>query len=103
MVKIQGKSDYDKLDDLVREIATEHEFKLNVTGWTRKTYDIYRPTDPYERTIEVVARVESFATTNGEITLFQDCAMAFAEKLGGALEKEYGIEEAVVVQRPYTS
>ena len=38
MVKVQGKSDYDKLDDLVKQIAAKHEFKLNVTGWTRKTY-----------------------------------------------------------------
>ena len=99
MVRIEGKSDYDKLDDLVLETAAKHEFMLNTTGWTRKTYDVYRHKAPGERETEPLARVESFATTNGEITIFHADAMPFAEDLGGALEKEFGIEEAVIVQQ----
>ena len=100
MVRIEGKSDYDKLDDLVQQVAAKHELKLNITGWTRKTYDVYRPKASDPRTTEVLARVESFATTNGEITIFHEDGMPFAEELGGALEKEFEIEEAVVVKRP---
>jgi hypothetical protein len=99
MVKIQGKSDYDRLDELVHAAAAKFEWKINTTGWTRKTYDVYRSADSQERTIEVLARVESFATTNGEITIFRDDAMPFAQELGATLEKEFDIEEAVIVQK----
>ena len=100
MVKVQGKSDYDKLDELVRSIAEKHELKLIETGWTRKTYDVYRPKDRSESRIEILARVESFATTNGEIAIFDQSAMPFAQDLGEALEREFEIAEATIVERP---
>ena len=45
-----------------------------------------------------MARIESFATTNGEITVFSTDAMAFAEELGTALEAQFDVAEAVIVQ-----
>lgn len=100
MVRIEGKSDYDRLDDLVREIAAKHDLQLNIAGWTRKTYEVFRPKREDKNEISVLARIESFATTNGEITIFHDDAMPFAEDMGGALEREFDIKEAVIVQRP---
>ncbi len=99
MVRIEGQSDYEKLDALMHELTAKHDLKLNITGWTRKTYDAFRQDKRHAKT-ELLARVESFATTNGEITLFDDSALAFAEELGAALENEFGIAEAVVVKRP---
>ena len=99
MVRIEGQSDYDKLDGLMETIAETHGLKLNIKGWTRKTYDVFRQ-DKRDAPMEVLARVESFATTNGEITLFDDDGLPFAQELGAALEKEFEIEEAVVVRRP---
>lgn len=100
MVRIEEKSEYDKLDDLVREIAAKHHLQLNIAGWTRKTYDVFLPKVEDRNEIIMLARIESFATTNGEITIFRQDAMPFAEELGGALEKEFDIQEAVIVQRP---
>jgi hypothetical protein len=98
MVRIEGQSDYEKLDALMLELTAKHDLKLNVTGWTRKTYDAYRQAKRHDQT-DIMARVESFATTNGEITVFDEAAMPFAQELGAALEKEFGIAEAVVVKR----
>ena len=89
MVRIEGQSDYEKLDTLMQELTAKHGLKLNITGWTRKTYDAYRQDKRHDK-IELLARVESFATTNGEVTLFDDDALAFAQELGAALEKEFG-------------
>ena len=97
MVKIQGPSDYDRLDQAMRTLAEKHGFRLDVTGWTRKTYDLYTP-DVREGPSRLLARVESFATTNGEIRIFDDRALAFAEDAGGILEKEFGVAEAVVIR-----
>jgi hypothetical protein len=99
MVKLQGKSDYDRLDEFVRAIATKHQQKHNEPGWTRNTYEIYRPRDRKESLIEVIARVESFATTNGEISIFNQSALPFAQDLGEVLEREFGIAEATIVER----
>ena len=99
MVRIQGSSDDTILDAQIRELVDKHGFFLDVTGWTRKTYTVYRssgkggPGQP-------LAQIESFATTSGEIVIFDEAALPFAEDLGGVLEKQLGIKEAVVVQRP---
>ena len=98
MVKIQGPSDYDKLDELVRSLAEKHSFRLDTVGWTRKTYDLYTP-DMREGPHRLLARVESIATTNGEIRVFDDSALGFAEDLGTALEKDFGVTEAVVIRQ----
>jgi hypothetical protein len=98
MVRIEGSSEYDRLDSLIRELVTQHQLVLDVTGWTRKTYDIYRRVDRRDRGV-LLARVESFATTNGEITVFGDAALPFAQDLGTALEERFGVKEAVIVQQ----
>ena len=99
MVKIQEKSDYDKLDEMVAQAAEKHGLKLDITGWTRKTYDVYRITDVEVNATERLARVESFATTNGEITIYHADAMPFAQELGAAMEAAFAFEEAVVVEK----
>lgn len=98
MVKIQGPSEYDRLDQAMRGLAHKHGFRLDVIGWSRKTYDFYTP-EVREGTSRLLARVESFATTNGEIRVFDDRALAFAEEAGGILEKDFGVAEAVVVRQ----
>ena len=97
MVRIEGSSEYDQLDTLIRELCHAHELVLDVTGWTRKTYDVYRRTDRNDRGV-LLARIESFATTNGEITVFDDSALPFAQDLGTALEEKFAVKEAVIVQ-----
>ena len=97
MVKIQGPDEYEKLDEVMRSLAEKHGFHLDTIGWTRKTYDFYTP-DIRQGPHRLLARVESFATTNGEIRIFDDAALGFAEELGGILEKDFGIAEAVVVR-----
>ncbi|MBK8979351.1 MAG: hypothetical protein IPM29_25925 [Planctomycetes bacterium] len=99
MVRIQGLDEYDRLDALMRRLAGEHGLRLDVTGWTRKTYDVYLPT-VHGKVGPLIARVESFATTNGEVVVFDDRAMEFAAAVGAGLEAEFGIAEAVVVRRP---
>ncbi len=99
MVRIQATSDYDRLDALIREIVDQHDLHLDVIGWTRKTYNIYRMNGRRDPAV-LLARVESFATTNGEITVFDDTAISFAEQLGAALEEQFVVGEAVVVKQP---
>lgn len=99
MVRIQGPSDGERLDALVQRVAHDTGLQLDVTGWTRKTYDVYTPT--VRGTVgELLARIESFATTSGEIVVFDDRAMPFATALAGGLEQEFGVEEATIVRRP---
>lgn len=99
MVRIEGPDEYDRLDGLVRRLAESHGLRLDVVGWTRKTYDLYAPT-VHGKPGPLLARVESFATTNGEVVVFDDRAVAFATELAGELEREFAIAEAAVVRRP---
>ena len=97
MVKIKESSEYDKLDALVREVCERLGLKLLVQGWTRKTYDVYRD-DRKANVEEHLARVESFATTSGEIRIYREDAMEFASELGRALEQAFEIAEAVIIR-----
>lgn len=98
MVRIQDPlSEYDRLERLVREVADEHRADLDVNGWTRKTYDFYSDAGRHERR-RLLLRVESFATTNGEVTVFDDDGMPIAERLAARLEQEFDLEEAVIVR-----
>ena len=101
MVKTQGLSEYDRLDALVQGLVQKHGLRLDVSGWTRKTYDVFAATNEKRmpRT-DWLARIESYATTSGEVRVFDDRAQAFAEELASALEKEFGIEEATVLRVP---
>ena len=97
MVRIQEPTEYDKLDAIMSRVCERHGLKLQVQGWTRKTYDVYRE-DKVAGTEEHLARVESFATTNGEIRIYSDEAMEFAGELAGELEQAFEIGEAVIVR-----
>src|SRR5690606_4965432 len=99
MVRIQGPSEFDRLDELVRRVAAEHGLRVDVTGWTRKTYDLYTPTVA-AKAGDLVARIETFALTSGEFVVFDDRAMDFAAALGAGLEREFGLAEATVLRRP---
>lgn len=98
MVKTKGPAEYERLDALVARLVDKHGLRLDVTGWTRKTYDVYNP-NPRREKGRLLARVESFATTSGEIEVFDDAAVPFAEELGAALEQEFGVAEAVLLRR----
>jgi len=93
MVKIDGPTDYERLDALVHRVAQAHGLKLNVTGWTRKVYEACVEPAPLEPKV-VVARLDSHATRSGEIEVLDERGMAFAQEVGTALEKEFGIAEA---------
>ncbi len=97
MVKIKDGTDYDRLDGILRAVVAEYGHRLDVTGWTRKTYDVYEGVGR-KRPGALLVRVESFATTNGELTVFAEPGMALAEAIGTRLEQEFGIEEAVIVR-----
>lgn len=98
MVKIEGPSEYERLDRLVVDMVASHGFRLDVTGWTRKTYDVYSKADRGEPG-DLLLRIESFATTNGEVVLFDDRAMPLAEALAHALEEQFGVAEASILRR----
>jgi len=98
MVRIQGQSsDPDRLDALVAAACKRHGFRLDVEGWTRKTFDVYVG-QARNRDSKLVARIESIAATNGEIRVYDDRALAFAQELGEALERELGVREATIVR-----
>ncbi len=97
MVKIKESSEYERLDAIMHEICERLGLKLLVQGWTRKTYDVYRD-DRKTNTEEHLARVESFATSSGEIRIYREDAMEFASELGQALEKAFDLAEAVIIR-----
>ena len=97
MVKFQEPSDYDKLDQIIRDIVAKLGLHLEVAGWTRKTYDIYT-SDGRLNTRQLISRVESFATTSGEVRIFDDRATEFATQLGEAIENSFAVDEAVIIR-----
>jgi len=96
MVRIQQQSDDERLDALIHRLCDELDLHLEITGWTRKTWDVYARDN--RRSSKLLARVESFVLTSGEIRIYDDDAMAFAEALGTALEGDFGIGETVVIR-----
>ena len=97
MVKLQGPGDYERLDALVRGAVAEHDLNLDVTGWTRRTYDVYAPSG-HRRSGDLLLRVESIATTTGTITVFDERGMAIAAIIAEGLEREFEIPEATIVR-----
>jgi hypothetical protein len=98
MVRIEGPSDADRLDAAVRRLAGAHGLAIDVEGWTRRTYDLYRVESRLGPRVKV-ARVDSFATSSGEIELFDDRGLPFAEALGRELEQAFGLKEARIRRR----
>lgn len=100
MVKTKEPDDFAKLDLLMREHCQAAGFKLLVDGWTRKTYNVYFE-DRERRTLSHLARVESLATTNGEVRFYDERAAAFAQGVAEALESTFKIEASLLrEQRP---
>lgn len=98
MVRIQdskGPDDADRLDQAVAEAAVRHGLRLDVEGWARKTYDLYVGS-VRNRDQKLVARVESFAITDGVIRVYDERGLAFAQEVGEVLEREFGVAEAVI-------
>ena len=95
MVRVKEPDNCDKLDDIVRELCAKYGLTLYVDGWARKSYKVYRE-DKRSRTKDFLASLESFAVKSGIITYYDDSAMDFCLELGKALEKEFGLEEAIL-------
>ena len=98
MVRVvrQEQSDDERLDALVARLADAHGLKVDRTGWARKTYDLYVADTKSDRTW-LVSRVESLATTNGEVRVFDERGLPFAEALAAGLEQMFGLKEATVL------
>lgn len=95
MVRIQDEDEQTRLDRAVRETATAKGLLVDVNGWARRTYDVYD--DPGRgKTRTLLARLESFATRSGEVLVFDDAGLDFAQAVGARLEKEFGLAEAVI-------
>lgn len=95
MVKIEEPTDSERLDALVRQFAQEHKLVLDVNGWSRMTYDLFVAESRLAERVHV-ARLDSFTTTSGEIHVFDERGLAFAEALGSQLEKEFELKEALI-------
>lgn len=98
MVRTQEPSDAEKLDRILEDVTRRHGLKLVATGWSRKTYDVFSE-DPESRRTTLLLRVESFATTSGEVILFEPTGEACAREVAESLEQAFGIEEAVLIDR----
>jgi len=97
MVKFREPTDAEKLDRLVEETARAHGLEVRSGGWARKTYDVVLRPDRLGKSVPM-ARVESYATTSGEVTIFDERALPFARDLGQGLEEAFGVAEAVLVR-----
>jgi hypothetical protein len=92
------KSDNDRLSDIISVLAAKHGLEVYKAGWARTTYDV-NVRDERTREMQLLVQVESFATTNGEIRLFDPVGRRFAEELGTELEKAFPeINEAVIIE-----
>lgn len=98
MVRIEPASPDERFDNLVHELVEKFQLRLDVTGWSRKTYDVYDAGDRH-RARRLLLRVESFALTSGEVFIYADEALPLAEAIGTALEQDFGVAEAVVLRR----
>jgi hypothetical protein len=96
----EPQSENDRLAVIINRVAAKHGLEVYKTGWARTTYDI-NARDARTRDIKLLVRVESFATTNGEIRLFAPEAKAVAVELGSELEKAFpAIGEATIIEVP---
>ena len=96
-MRIKEISDFEKLENIISEVSEKYNFKVYITGWTRKTYDIYKEEKRLSKS-EHMARIESLAVNNGEIRFFDDRASNFARELAEAIENAFELKEAVVIR-----
>lgn len=97
MVRTKQPSEYETLEAILQAICDEHGYKLYVAGWTRKTFDIFQE-NRAERRSQHVIRVESLATSNGEVHYFDDHVEELATEIASALEDAFPIAEGVIVK-----
>ncbi len=97
MVKVKEQPEYERLEEILRNLCTKYGYKLFVAGWARKTFDVFEEQREMRR-LDPLVRVESLATSNGEIQIFAERAQAFAQELGAELEQAFPIGEAVLVR-----
>lgn len=97
MVKVQEPSEFDKLDRIMVEVSERFGHRLRVEGWTRKTYEVFLASRD-SRESRRIARVESFVTQSGEITIFDDAALPWAEAAAKELEEAFDFGEATIVR-----
>jgi len=96
MVRMQESTPEERLQQVLQETCDKYEgFTLYVQGWTRKTFDVYYKPKRLESG-EHMVRVESLATTNGEVRYFADRARDLAVDVAERIEQEFGLSEAVV-------
>jgi hypothetical protein len=95
MVRTENESPEERFEALLERLVEEHSLRLDITGWSRKTYDIYDGGDRHA-TRRLLLRVESYTLTSGEIDLFDPSAEPLALSIGQALESDFGIPEAVI-------
>ena len=92
------ESDNEKLDRIINELSAKHGYEVFKAGWARTTWEV-RKRDPETRNLSLMALVESFATTSGEIHIYDRQALALVEELGKALEQNFKtVTEAIVVE-----
>lgn len=95
MVRREERSESEKLDRLVEQVAKDHGLKLRVTGWTRKTYELYATArDP--RDSHRLLRLESYAAHSGLIDVLSPKGLPAAEDLAARLEATFPGVEAVL-------
>ena len=89
MVSFKEPTEYEKLDQIIKEITDRHNLTLYVDGWSRKTYKIYEQEDNRQKSLLV--QIESLVTSNGEIHYFQEDAIELCKELGEAIEAAFEI------------
>ena len=97
MVKIREPDEHEKLEAIIEKACESHGLKLDIQGWTRKTYDIFVDSRDVGGMTHLI-RLESFATRSGEIRVFHDDGLAVAQEIGAAMEGALAIEEAVIIR-----
>jgi hypothetical protein len=93
------ESDNERLAGLIEALAQKHGYEVYRSGWARTTYDV-NLRDPRSRDIKTLVRIESFATTSGEIELLAPEGRTYAEELGAGIEKAFpDVNEAVIIEK----
>jgi len=98
VVKVSDtKSDNDRLREIITGLCNKYGYRLLETGWARTTFDVHKM--EAERKLRLLVQVESFATTSGEIRLFDPEAADFANELGVLLERTFpAVSEATIIK-----
>ena len=99
MVKTtRHESDNEKLSRIITVSAERFGYEVFKAGWARTTWEIRRR-DPETRSTMLMAVVESFASTNGQIRICTEEAMPFVQELSKQLEESFeAVSETVIIE-----